>query len=196
MQKPAAGNLRWHHNGSTVHLHLRSNRAWLRLLGPVFFLVILGTDNPWSRLFGTLLVGPGFGLNAVGLIRIVFWGLMSFWLVAEVLRLVSRETLAIGQGTVTIRRQWLQWTFYYRRFEVHAIQKVEIRELSSASTRKQSELAFDGGILRFYTATEAIAFGRTLEPAEARLALHELARLGALPAALVAPALAAGWGPV
>ncbi len=182
LQKPAAGNLRWHYSGDTVHVELAAGRAWLRLLGPALFLLLLCTDNPWSRIFGSLLVGPGFGLNAVGLIRAVFWGLMGFWLAAEVLRLMSRELLTIGQGTVIVRRQWLHWVFYHRRFEVPIAQRVEVRE--------SSESGFAGGTLCFYTATEAIAFGRTLAPAEARLALQELARLGLLPAALVAPALA------
>jgi hypothetical protein len=182
MKKPAAGNLRWQRDGRNMYLYLKGTHDWPSLVGPVFLILILCTDNPWSRIFGSLLVGPGFGLNAIGLIRVTFWGLFSGLLLRLLFLLMSHEMLAIGQGTVIVRRQWLKWIFYYRRFGVRDIREIEIRELS--------ESGFDGGTLRFHTATEAIPFGRTLAPAEARLTLQELARLGALPTELVAPSLA------
>ncbi|MDJ0363946.1 hypothetical protein QMK33_02190 [Hymenobacter sp. H14-R3] len=195
MKKPAAGDLRWQRDGRTVYLFLQHTGAWLTLVYPALFVLVLVTDNPWSRILGSLLVGPGFGLNAIGLIRVVFWGLLSFMLLIELLLVMSREMLAIGQGTVVVRRQLLHWVFYYRRFEVRNIRKLEIREPGIASTKGDSAKSFDGGVICFHTATEAIAFGRNLAPAEARLALEELAQLGALPAALVAPALAAAQKP-
>lgn len=188
MKKPAAGNLRWQRDGRNIYLYLRDTQDWPNLVGPVFFILILCTDNPWSRIFGTLLVGPGFGLNAIGLIRVTLWSCLSIVLLRELFLLMSHEMLAIGQGTVVVRRQWLKWIFYYRRFEIPAIQRLEVWEPTTRN-KGQNEMGFAGGVLRFHLATETIAFGRTLAPAEARLALQELARLGALPTALVAQAL-------
>ncbi|GAB3634648.1 hypothetical protein GCM10027422_02380 [Hymenobacter arcticus] len=186
MKKPAVGILRWQRDGRTVYLYARDTSEWPALVGPVFFTLVLCIPNPWVPIFAGLLVGPGFGLNAIGLIRLTFWGLLGFWVLVQALLLLSHEMVAIGQGTVLVRRQCLKWVFYYRRFRVHDIRRVEVRELS--------EIGFEGGTLRFHTANEIITFGRTVQPAEARLALEELARLGALPVELVAPALGATAG--
>lgn len=189
MKKPAAGTLRWQRDGRTVYLFLKATRDWPNLVGLVFLLLVLCIDNPWSRLFGTLLVGPGFGLNAIGLIRATLWSGLGVLILRQLFLLLSHEMLAIGQGTVVVRRQCLKWVFYYRRFEVAAIRRIEVWE-PTARNKGQTEMGFAGGVLRFHLATETIVFGRTLAPAEVRLALHELARLGVLPAELVAPTLA------
>ena len=187
MKKPAVGILRWQRDGRTVYLYSRDYSEWPALVGPVFFTLFLCIPNPWVPIFASLLVGPGFGLNAIGLIRVTFWGLLGFWVLAQALLLLSDEMLAIGQGTVLVRRQFLRWVFYYRRFRVVDIQRIEVRELSG--------VGFEGGALRFHTANEVVTFGRTVAPAEIRLTLHALARLDALPAGLVAPALATTPGP-
>lgn len=187
MKKLAVGILRWQRDGRTVYLYARDTSEWPSLVGPVFFTLVLCIPNPWVPVFAGLLVGPGFGLNAIGLIRLTFWGLLGFWVLVQALLLLSHEMLAVGQGTVLVRRQCLKWVFYYRRFSVPDIRRVEVRELPEAG--------FKGGALCFHTADDIVTFGRTLAPAEARLALEELARLGALPVELVAPALGAAPGP-
>ena len=92
----------------------------------------------------------------------------------------------MGLGSVEIKRQVLGQTFFSRRFDASDLTLVEVRENASTAGRgfaaANASAGFKGGTLLFSTPCEQVAFGRDLDPAEARAALHELVALRALPA--------------
>lgn len=185
MEQPVTGRLRWQHLGSTVYLRLRAPWPWPLLVGPAVFVGLFLSDNPWSRGFWPLLEKPDWTFP--GLLFPLFIGIVLLIQLGSVVwRLFSQEILVVGLGSVEIKRQVLGQTFFSRRFDASDLTLVEVRENASTAGRgfaaANASAGFKGGTLLFSTPCEQVAFGRDLDPAEARAALHELVALRALPA--------------
>jgi hypothetical protein len=185
MEQPSTGRLRWQHLGSTVFLRLRAPWPWQLIVGPVVFLGLFLSDNPWSHVFRPLLERNDRIFPA--LLFLLFFGAVLLLQLGTLLwRLFSQETIAVNLGSVEVRRQVLGWSFFQRRLEANDLTLVEVRENLLATGRSATgATAFRGfkdGTLLFSTPSEQVAFGRELDPAEARAALHELVALRALPA--------------
>jgi hypothetical protein len=185
MEQPGTGRLRWQHLGSTVCLRLRAPWPWQLVIGPAFFLGLLLSDNPWSRAVRPLLAQQDWAFPGL-LFPLVFGIVLLLQLGAVLWQLFSQEILVVRRGSVEIRRQVLGQTFFRRQLEASDLTLVEVRENASTAGRGLeaaiASAGFKGGTLLFSTAGGQVAFGRGLDPAEARAALHELVALRALPA--------------
>jgi hypothetical protein len=158
------------------------------MIGPAIFWGLLLTDNAWSRAFRPLLTGKDGAFPS--LVFPLFLGVGLLLQLGTVLwQLFSQETLVVRSGSVEIKRQVAGLAFFLRQLEIRDLTLVEVREKPLATSRRFASAAvfsgFGGGTLLFATPNEQIAFGRDLDPAEARAALRELVALRALPATIL-----------
>ena len=191
MQPLPAGRLRWQQLGSRTTLVLPGPFSWRLLVGPVFFVVVVLTPNPWGDMLRSM-ASPTGDWGPLGWLFALVFGLSLLAALGSVLwQLLSREVLTISQGTVEIRREALGWAFFRRSFGVKEVTALTVRDQPAAASVLPERLGFGGGTCLFETSGEQVPFGRALDPAEARATLRELGQLRLLPAPLLATALPA-----
>jgi hypothetical protein len=177
--------LSWQATGSSVQLRLRGHLPWQVLLPNAIFVGLLLTDNPWSRAFRPLLLGQESSAFP-RIFSLVFWAGIALTLGHYAWLLLSRETLTVEPTRVLLTRHWLGLSLYQRQVPLAAVQHVRVAEPPAAEWGRNhrtpwSGLGFGNGAIRLETPGEELAFGRSLDPAEARAALLEISQLGLLP---------------